>query len=147
MPDLPNDQPFIAFRFDLRFDAVSLGGFSECTGLSLDFPSMDYAEGGRNGATLKFPTRANQSNVTLKTWCRQSPLMGLVCQRTARQARIRRTASIVVLDAAGQKPTMIFELTRAFPIKWSGPDLNALQNNLAVESLELCHEGLNWVSN
>jgi phage tail-like protein len=35
-----------------------------------------------------------------------------------------------------------FQVLKAFPIKWIGPELNAAQNNLAVESLEFAHQGL-----
>lgn len=141
----PRD-PFVAFRFDLRFDAESLGGFSECTGISLDFPTQDYAEGGRNGEMLKFPTRGNQSNVVLKRGIVNRQLWTWYAKLLRGERGFRRSASILVLNEAGSSPVMTIELTNAFPCKWTGPDLNALQSNIAVESLEICHEGLNWIS-
>lgn len=140
----PRD-PFLAFRFDLRFDTESLGGFSECTGISLDFPTFDYSEGGRNGETLKFPTRGNQSNIVLKRGIVNRRLWNWYAMLIRGEPRFRRTASIQILDSAGAAPVLILELSNAFPCKWTGPDLSASQSNVAVESLEICHEGLNWI--
>ncbi len=141
----PRD-PFVAFRFDLRFDTESLGGFSECTGLSLEFQTQDYAEGGRNAEMLKFPSRGTQSNIVLKRGVVSRRLWDWYSMLLRGEPRYRRTASIQLLDAAGAKPVAVFELSRAFPCKWIGPDLNALQSNVAVESLELCHEGIRWAT-
>ncbi len=146
MFDLLRDEPFIAFRFDLRFDLVQLGGFSECTGLSLDMPVQDYAEGGRNGEMLKFPTRANQSNVVLKRGIVSRLVWEWYASMLRGQSRFRRNASIMMYDVDGRKPTMILELANAFPCKWTGPELNAAQSNIALESLEICHEGLTWIN-
>ena len=140
----PRD-PFIAFRFELRFNTESLGGFSECTGISLDFQTQDYAEGGRNGETLKFPTRGTQSNVVLKRGIVNRRLWDWYSMLLRGEPKFRRTASIQVLDAAGAGPVLTLELTNAFPCKWIGPDLNASQSNVALESLEICHEGLQWI--
>lgn len=140
----PRD-PFIAFRFDLRFDAVSLGGFSECTGISLEFQTQEYPEGGRNGEMLKFPTRGTQSNIVLKRGIVNRRLWDWYSMLLRGEPKFRRTASIQILDVDGARPTLTLELRNAFPCKWIGPDLNAAQSNIAVESLELCHEGLDWI--
>lgn len=137
--------PFVAFRFDLRFDAESWGGFSECTGLTLDFQVQDYAEGGRNGETLKFPSRGTQTNVVLKRGLVDRKLWSWYLMMLRGDRRVRRTASIRVLEPDGAAAAATFELARAFPCKWVGPDLNAAQSAVAIESVELCHEGLTWV--
>lgn len=140
----PRD-PFLAFRFDLRFDAESLGGFSECTGIALEFQLQEYNEGGRNGETLKFPTRGTQTNVVLKRGIVNRRLWDWYSMLLRGEPRFRKTASIQILDPSGKEPAVTLELANAFPCKWNGPDLNAAQSNVAVESLEICHEGLNWI--
>jgi phage tail-like protein len=137
--------PFLAFRFRVRFDGDSLGGFSECTGLSLEFQTLDYEEGGRNGETLKFPTRGRQGNIVLKRGVVNRRLWDWYFRLLRGERNFRKSGSIEVLDAAGAKPEFTLEVSNAFPCKWIGPDLNASQSNVAVESLELCHEGLLWV--
>jgi phage tail-like protein len=54
----------------------------------------------------------------------------------------RRSGSIVVLDERGADPVAEWRFRDAFPVKWSGPDLNASQSSVAVETVELVHLGL-----
>jgi len=54
----------------------------------------------------------------------------------------RRNGTILVRDPSGGQVVMEWQFRRAFPAKWTGPDLSAGQNNVAMETLELAHEGL-----
>ena len=53
-----------------------------------------------------------------------------------------KDGSITVRDSAGQAVVMEWQFTDALPVKWQGPDLNATQNNVAVETLELAYLSL-----
>jgi phage tail-like protein len=53
-----------------------------------------------------------------------------------------RNVSIVVHDTSGADDLVEFQLVDAFPVKWIGPELSAGGNNLAIESLEVAHQGL-----
>ena len=53
-----------------------------------------------------------------------------------------RNCTIVVHDHSGSNDVLEFQLIDAFPTKWIGPELGAAQNNLAIETLELAHQGL-----
>ncbi len=145
---MPSDndlrEPFLAFAFELRFDVESYGGFSECTGLNLETQVQEYPEGGWNGGTRRFPTRTTQSNVVLKR--------GIVDRRlwdwyflVAQGRTVPKNVHIRVLRPNGGGAVMELLLRGAFPCKWNGPELNAAQSNVAVETLELCHQGLEWV--
>jgi phage tail-like protein len=132
----------VAFRFDLRFDEErSFGGFSECSGLNLETQLQDYLEGGVNDHAHKFPTRTVQTNVVLKRGIVDAKLWRWYFDLTQGQI-VTHNVTILVQDAAASKAVMEFRLRAAFPCKWSGPDLNASQNNVAVETMELCHQGL-----
>ena len=61
-----SEDPFLAFRFKIEINGISVGGFSECTGLQLDTEVKDYMEGGENTYVHKLVTRTKQSNITLK---------------------------------------------------------------------------------
>jgi phage tail-like protein len=111
----------------------------------LEFQTQEYPEGGRNGEMLKFPTRGTQSNIVLKRGIVNRRLWDWYSMLLRGEPKFRRTASIQILDVDGARPTLTLELRNAFPCKWIGPDLNAAQSNIAVESLELCHEGLDWI--
>lgn len=133
--------PFFAFRFEIRFDGQAVGGFSECTGIQVETEVQDYAEGGLNTHIHKFVTRSKQSTITLKRgivddflWKWHDELVqGIISQRNG---------SIIVRDPAGGDAVMEWQFRRAFPSKFIGPELNAGQSNVAVETLELSHHGL-----
>lgn len=135
------DDPFLAFRFEIRIDDLPVGGFSECTGIQIETDIEDYNEGGLNTHIHKFPTRTKQSNITLKRGITDRALWNWYYDLT--QGRMRfRNGSILVHDPSGETVAIEWMFTRAFPAKWVGPELNASQNNVAVETFELCHHGL-----
>jgi phage tail-like protein len=53
-----------------------------------------------------------------------------------------RNGSVVVRDPSGDNVVMEWQFRDAFPSKWLGPELNATQNSVAIETLEICHQGL-----
>jgi phage tail-like protein len=135
------EDPFPAFRFEVVLDDMPVSGFSECTGLQLELDVLDQPEGGQNSFTLKFPGRTKQSNITLKRGIVDRRMWDWFYDLTQGKVRFRN-GSILIRDPSGSTVGMEWQFTRAFPTKWVGPDLNASQNNVAVETLELCHQGL-----
>jgi phage tail-like protein len=133
--------PFLAFRFEVRLDDLALGGFSSCTGLQLDTEFMDYPEGGLNSYLRKFATRTKQTNISLKRGIVDRTLWDWYYDLTQGLVRMR-SGSIAVRDAVGSEVVMEWQFRRAYPARWQGPDLNASQGSVAVETLELVHQGL-----
>ncbi len=122
--------------------SYKVAGFSECSGLEATVEVFEYKEGGLNDYVRKFPTRASFSNITLKhgviylyddlwTW-HNDFVLG--------QGK-RKDGLIVLLDEARQ-PAKIWRFKRGIPMKWTGPSLNAAQSSVAIEALEISHEGL-----
>jgi phage tail-like protein len=135
------NDPFLAFRFEIKLDDLSVGGFSECSGIQLETEVHDYAEGGLNTHWHKFPTRTKQTNITLKRGIVGKELWDWYYKLTQGEVKFRN-GSILVHDPSGEQVVMEWQFRQAFPCKWLGPELNATQNNVAVETLELCHHGL-----
>jgi phage tail-like protein len=140
MADQRND-PFTAFRFTVRFDDLPPGGFSDCTGLTVETEVQDFREGGLNTHTWKFVTRSKQSNLTLKRGIVNRVLWQWY-DDIVNGKMLFRNGTVVVHDPAGEKDTLEFQIIQAFPVKWAGSDLSAAQNNLAVETVEFAHQGL-----
>jgi phage tail-like protein len=120
---------------------VALGGFSECSGLELSMKVEEYNEGGNNGTVLKFPGRVSYGNLTLKKGQGTSSALwdwhyGFVIGRG------KRRDGIVVLLNELHVPNNIWYFRRGLPLKHSGPSMNATQNAVAIESIEIAHEGL-----
>jgi len=135
------NDPAPAFRFTVRFDNLQPGGFTDCTGLQMETEVQEYREGGVNTHTWRFATRSKQSNLTLKRGIVNKTLWDWF-QDTARGKMQFRNGTILVHDPSGSKDLIEFQILQAFPIKWSGPELSAAQNNIAVESVEFAHQGL-----
>ncbi|HEY7509127.1 MAG TPA: phage tail protein [Vicinamibacteria bacterium] len=120
---------------------VALGGFSECSGLEMSMTPEDYKEGGNNGTVLKFPTRVAWGNITLKKGLGTSTALwdwhyGFVVGRG------KRRDGLVVLLTELHVPNSIWFFRRGLPVKYSAPALNATQNGVAIESIEIAHEGI-----
>jgi phage tail-like protein len=157
------NDPFPSFRFVLELGALQVAGFQECSGLQLETKTFEYAEGGRNTSMLKFPERGAVSNITLKRgmvagststvlfdWHRDV-MTGAFDEADNPHRRpfdadddIADRLAIVLQDETGAEVRR-WRLFRAFPVKWSGPDLKADGSAVAVEALEIACEDLEMV--
>lgn len=136
--------PFPAFRFSISLiDSSSNqdGRFSECTGLETTMEVHEYKEGGVNDRVHKFPTRAEFSNITLKRGVGLTDDLWLWHYDYVQGKGKRRDGKITLMSENGE-PVKVWYFKRGIPLKWTGPDLNATQNALAIETLEISHEGL-----
>jgi phage tail-like protein len=119
---------------------VTLGGFSECSGLEMSLKTEDYREGGGNGGVLHFPTRVEWTAITLKKGIAGTALWdwhyGFV------EGRGKRRDGVIALLNSQKLPANIWYFRRGLPTKYSGPQLNAAQNSVAVEAIEISHEGI-----
>lgn len=133
--------PAIAFRFEVTVDGLAVGGFTECSGLQLETEFQEFAEGGLNDHVHKFPTRTKQAPLVLKKGIVDRALWDWFWDVS--QGRDRsRDGSVVVRDPAGSATVAEWQFRRALPSRWTGPELNATQSSVAVETLELTHNGL-----
>jgi phage tail-like protein len=121
------------------------GGFSECSGLELTMQAEEYREGGNNAAVLKFASRASWSNVTLKRGVSGNPDLWDWYFSFIEGRGKRRDGVIVLLDESRQ-PRQAWYFRRGLPVKYSGPSLNATQNSVAIEAIEIAHEGLHQIA-
>lgn len=120
---------------------IALGGFSECTGLELSMKVEEYNEGGNNGTVLKFPGRVSHGNLTFKKGQgTSSALWDWHYSFIIGQGK-RRDGIVVLLNEL-HLPNNIWYFRRGLPLKYSGPALNATQNTVAIESIEIAHDGL-----
>lgn len=121
------------------------GGFSECSGLELTMQAEEYREGGNNAAVLKFAARATWSNVVLKRGVTGSSDLWDWHFSFIEGRGKRRDGVIVLLDESRQ-PRQAWYFRRGLPVKYSGPSLNATQNSVAIEAIEIAHEGLQQIA-
>jgi phage tail-like protein len=135
--------PYNSFNFAVEIDGISRMHFQEASGLSSDIDIVEHREGGDNISTRKLPGMVKFSNIVLKwgladdddlyKWHRQ--------WATGDPAAKRVSGSIVLYDRQRTEKRR-WNFTNAWPCKWTGPSFNAESSELAIESLELAHEGV-----
>lgn len=155
-PSITASNPLPGFRFAVSFGenalpagAVAAGGvthaqigFQEVTGLESSLEIFEYKEGGRNDFTHKLATRSNFGNITFKRGVAFTPDLWDWYDRVRRGSfGLRRSLLIAQLDYDGSA-ALVWYISRALPAKYVGPSWNASQSSVAIESLEVAHEGL-----
>jgi phage tail-like protein len=104
-------------------------------------PVNEYEEGGLNGYVHKLPGRVKYSDLTLRHGSAGSEALWDwylgVCQGQV----VRKNISIVLFDPAGQEVRR-WSFNGAYPIKWTGPQFNAAEGKVAIETLVIAHQGL-----
>jgi phage tail-like protein len=138
---MPAPEFALALRFHVTIDDKgSLGSWSKCDGLTVEYEVQEYQEGGMNDYVHRLPGRRKYQNIKLtrpldKT---SSDVASWVAGQGNKPAR--SNAEIAVLDPAGQVVTK-WNLNGVYPVKWTGPSLDASGNQIAIETLELAHNG------
>jgi phage tail-like protein len=129
------------------FSVVSsvLGGFTECSGLESTLDVEDYKEGGNNGTVLKFPTRISYQPLRLKRGVGLGEDLWLWHYGFV-EGKGKRRDGLIMLQNDLHIPIKVWRFRRGLPTKYSGPTLNAMQSQVAIEELEITHEGLELYS-
>jgi phage tail-like protein len=120
---------------------VALGGFTGCRGLDIVLEVEDHREGGRNDAVLKFPTRTTWSPIVLEHGIGAGTALWDWHYDFVLGQGKRRDGVIALLDDL-HLPSHIWWFKRGIPTRYTGPTLNAKESAVAIESLEITHEGL-----
>ncbi len=140
---LPNYRFGTATRFAVEVDGTIVASFSECSGLTATVQSDKWEEGGANFTTYKFPGRTDFGNLTLKHGITESlDLYTWFLQVVEGGKRCRKTITIKLMPQDLQGAVRSWHLVDAFPVKWTGPSLQAGSNAVAIESVEFAHDGL-----
>lgn len=144
MPTSQRNDPYAGFNFLVEIDGITAAGFSECSGLTTDTEVIEYREGGdKTNSARKLPGLTRYGPIVLKR--------GLTADKSLWQWRRsvingtieRKSGSIVLLDGARNEVAR-WTFREGWPAKWEGPQLNAKGNDVAIETLEIVHEGLDW---
>ena len=141
MPTGQRKDPLLNFNFFVELDGVTQAGFMECSGFGATTEPVELNEGGFNSASHKFVGRTKQNNITLKWGLTDSRELYDWYRDVVNGKIQRRDGSIVVRDTEGNEKAR-WNFFKAWPTKWDGPDYNAKGNDIAIETLEIAHEGL-----
>lgn len=134
--------PAPAFNFTVEIDGIAVAGFSECAGLSSETDVIEYREG--NERTLgirKLPGLTRYGPVTLRRGITTNRDLWDLRQSVIDGQLARRSVVITLLSESGE-PVLRWMLRDAWIAKWEGPHLRARSSEVAIESIELVHEGI-----
>ena len=117
-------------------------GFQEVTGLGAELETMPYPEGGMNAFTHQLPVRHKWNNLTLKRGVISTRALWLWYQAGLTQSLgARRDGTIALMHPDGEI-AITWGFLGGLAVKWNGPDLNAMDGSIAVESIEIAHQGV-----
>jgi len=120
-------------------------GFSECSGLEMTMTPEEYKQGGENRTVRKFPSRITWTNLKLRRGIAVSNDLWEWFYSFV-EGRGKRRDGIISLRNDRQEAVRVWKFMRGLPIKYSGPSMNAGQGQVAIEEIEIAHEGIKMLS-
>ena len=146
---MPDKDPLVSSWFGVEFQGQIVGAFRECTGLGSENEVVEYKASGQKGEYVikKVPGRLKWTNITLKRGVTDS-MEAWKWRKLVEQGKItdaRKNGTITMYNQQGD-PVAKWNFTNAWPSKLNGPSANAGNNEVAIEELELTHEGYERVS-
>ncbi|MCG3266168.1 phage tail protein [Yoonia sp. I 8.24] len=133
--------PLPKFHFQVKWDDTELA-FQEVSGLDIETQPIEYRAGNNPVfSTIKMPGMLKTGNITMKkgVFVKDNAIWDWFAE-IKMNTITRKALTISLLDEAGA-PTMVWKVQNAFPVKVTGTDLKAEGNEVAVESIEIAHEG------
>lgn len=147
MPDVRKD-PYRNFRFKLEIEGIIQAGFSEATIPDTTSDVVEYREGNEITTVRKLPGLTKYGNITLKWGVTDSMEIYENWRKLVEQGKMdkarKKNVSIILMDEEGN-PAARWNFVNAWPSKYDAPDLTAKGNDVAVETLEIVHEGMTRV--
>lgn len=135
-------EPYMNYNFLVEIEGLLTGGFTEVSGLESQIETEKYPEGGVNEYTHHFPTRIQYSNLVLSRGLGDSNALWDWYNDAAHGQVRRKNGTIMLLDRQ-LLPVMWWNFKDAYPIRWTGPQLNSIDgSSYAIERLELVHHGI-----
>ena len=140
-----NPYPFGQFNFMVQISGVAAAGFSEVSGLSTDTNIMEYREGtdNNNGVNTvrKLVGLVKYTNIVCKRgWTQDASLW--TWRKSVLDGKTQRQSGSIILYDEGRNKVLSWSFHNGWPVKWDGPALNAKTSDVAIETLEIAHEGL-----
>jgi len=140
------EDPYAQFNFLVEIEGLGAegprAGFSEVSGLGVSIEPIEYRNGNEKEITVrKLPGLKSFTNVTLERGV-IGDLAFWEWIKAVMDGQVgRRTVHISLLDESREQ-VLRWKLIRAWPCRYEGPTLRAGTSDVALEVLEICHEGL-----
>lgn len=142
MATADRNDPYRSFNFELTIDKVPRGAFSECSGLTAEGDAVDYREGNElTNNVRKLVGLRKFTNITLKRGYTKDSSLWDWYKNILDGEPDRRDVSITLKNEK-REAVLHWNIREAWINKIEGPSLKASGNEVAIESMELIHEGV-----
>jgi phage tail-like protein len=139
------NNPFTSGNFRVEIPGIATSSFSEVFGLEASIDVVEYRAGdAKLNTERKLPGLNRFPNITLKRGLTQDISLWNWFNTAIAGNVVPADVAIALLDQA-DNAVLMWRIRSAWPCKWTGPMLMANSSEIAIEALELCHEGLELV--
>ena len=138
------NDPYVAFNYLIEIGGIRAGGFNEVSGLDGEIEPVDYRNGDEDFVARKLPGMKKYPNIVLKRGIIGDLDAFQWFQAGAAGAVDRREGAIIMRDEE-RNEVMRWKFVRGWACKYTGPSLKADSSAVAIETIEICHEGLQVV--
>lgn len=134
--------PYKKYNYKVLLDNSEEAGFSEVSSPDITSDPVEYREGNMTGKTAgKQPGILKYGNVTLKRGVTESQVF-VAWMKDVQDGKAPRKTVVITLMDDEMNEVASWQLEKAWPTKYTGTDMNATSNEVAIESLELVTEGV-----
>jgi len=134
--------PPVGFHFKVEFQGIGNDNdmrFQSVGGLNVEYDTESIKEGGENRFEHKLPTRTKFSDLSLKRGMLTNSEVINWVKKALFNREFKPALIIITLLNPEHQPLKVWKVNNAWPRKWSVSDLNANENSVVVETLELCY--------
>lgn len=134
--------PLPKFYFTVQWDGMEMH-FQEVSGFDIEAQTIKYRAGNSAVfAAMKMPGLKKYGNITMKKGICKNSAKYWDWYNAIHRNTVKPAEAIISLLDEGGKPLMVWTCTNAYPTKITGTDLKSTGNDVAVESIEITHEGI-----
>jgi len=141
MPTGERVDPYRGYHFRIEIDGIDRGGFREASGLDATQDPIEYREGTEGLTARKLPGLNKYSNISLKRGITDDAKLWEWRKKAIDGKVERKHGAIILMNDAGEEK-LRWNFVNGWPTKYSAPTFNATDNQVAIEMLEITHEGL-----
>jgi phage tail-like protein len=139
--------PIPVFHFTVDWGGTNVG-FSEVSGLTQEIQLIEYRDGkSPDYNTVKMPGLRKVANIVMKRGISKGDNEFFKWLNTVKLNTIERRDLTINLLNENHEPVVTWKILQAWPVKVEGPALKATGNEVAIESIELAHEGITLENN
>jgi phage tail-like protein len=132
--------PAVSIAYKVTIDGfIPLGIWTKIEGLGFEYQVTEYREGGVNGYTHKILGPCKYTNARLSRPVDSTSELLMIWLQSNMIAVVPQTMAITAMTAGGEEITT-WNLAGVVPVKWSGPSLDVMSNNVATETLEITYQ-------